>query len=394
MDLFKFCGKIALGKDSDKFHPVDRREFSSGWTNTTVRFNCLSDMNRILCTTQGGKWKDDSKNVIKTFSKSTTDANGNVTRGEMIDIPWNKRFDADQIDKVAGFRKFVCDTGDIKMRYRLQDVVGNKTEIDEELVAVGINSIDDAKIALEKSLAKKKVFLSEYDFAEYIARVAASEKFKDKLFYISGFYDVAYNAEKDRFYTNYHVNRVVLAPDDAEPNTELKIDFYFGENAWNDNQYEETGKVYISGWINYYDNMVKKNGFMPLIVAVKENSKKVAALKRKFEVDDSDAIKQIGLTLKVIDGAERVEITMDMLDEETRSDIELGLLDFEELKRELGGVTIGDRISELKFIELTPKKNSVQNTIYTIDDMHAAKAVQVEETEDIDIFSDDDEDDL
>lgn len=391
MDLFKFCGKIALGKDSDKFHPIDRREFSSGWTNTTVRFNCLSDTNRILCTTQGGKWKDDSKNVIKTFSKSTTDANGNVTRGEMIDIPWNKRFDADQIDKVAGFRKFVCDTGDIKMRYRLQDIVGNKTEIDEELVAVGINSIDDAKMALEKSLAKKKVFLSEYDFAEYIAKVAASEKFKDKLFYISGFYDVAYNAEKDRFYTNYHVNRVVLAPDDAEPNTELKIDFYFGENAWNDNQYEETGKVYISGWINYYDNMVKKNGFMPLIVAVKENSKKIAALKRKFEVDDSDAIKQIGLTLKVIDGAERVEITMDMLDEETRSDIELGLLDFEELKRELGGIAIGDRISELKFTELTPKKNSVQDTNYTIDDMHAAKAVQVEETEDIDIFSDDDE---
>lgn len=394
MDLFKFCGKIALGKDSDKFHPVDRREFSSGWTNTTVRFNCLSDMNRVLCTTQGGKWKDDSKNVIKTFSKSTTDANGNVTRGEMIDIPWNKRFDADQIDKVAGFRKFVCDTGDIKMRYRLQDIVGNKTEIDEELVAVGINSIDDAKMALEKSLAKKKVFLSEYDFAEYIARVAASEKFKDKLFYISGFYDVAYNAEKDRFYTNYHVNRVILAPDDAEPNTELKIDFYFGENAWNDNQYEETGKVYISGWINYYDNMVKKNGFMPLIVAVKENGKKVAALKRKFEVDDSDAIKQIGLTLKVIDGAERVEITMDMLDEETRSDIELGLLDFEELKRELGGITIGDRISELKFTELTPKKNSAQDTIYTVNDMHAAKAAQVEETEDIDIFSDDDEDDL
>lgn len=391
MDLFKFCGKIALGKDSDKFHPVDRREFSSGWTNTTVRFNCLSDMNRVLCTTQGGKWKDDSKNVIKTFSKSTTDANGNVTRGEMIDIPWNKRFDADQIDKVAGFRKFVCDTGDVKMRYRLQDIVGNKTEIDEELVAVGINSIDDAKIALEKSLAKKKVFLSEYDFAEYIAKVAASEKFKDKLFYISGFYDVAYNAEKDRFYTNYHVNRVVLAPDDAEPNTELKIDFYFGENAWNDNQYEETGKVYISGWINYYDNMVKKNGFMPLIVAVKENGKKIAALKRKFEVDDSDAIKQIGLTLKVIDGAERVEITMDMLDEETRSDIELGLLDFEELKRELGGIAIGNRISELKFTELTPKKNSVQDTNYTVDDMHAAKAVQVEETEDIDIFSDDDE---
>ena len=390
MDLFKFCGKIALGKDSDKFHPVDRREFSSGWTNTTVRFNCLSDMNRVLCTTQGGKWKDDSKNVIKTFSKSTTDANGNVTRGEMIDIPWNKRFDADQIDKVAGFRKFVCDTGDVKMRYRLQDIVGNKTEIDEELVAVGINSIDDAKIALEKSLAKKKVFLSEYDFAEYIAKVAASEKFKDKLFCISGFYDVAYNAEKDRFYTNYHVNRVVLAPDDAEPNTELKIDFYFGENAWNDNQYEETGKTYVNGWVKYYDANVKDSGFMPMTVVVRESEKKLSALKRKFAVDGEDEIRTIGLVLKVIDGSERVEITMDMLSDEDKEDIEAGLISFEALKRQLGGSAIGERIQEIRYVSLMERKHIAEATAYTRDDMHAARMKPVEEVEDL-FANDDDE---
>lgn len=389
MDLFKFCGKIALGKDSDKFHPVDRREFSSGWTNTTVRFNCLSDMNRILCTTQGGKWKDDSKNVIKTFSKSTTDANGNVTRGEMIDIPWNKRFDADQIDKVAGFRKFVCDTGDVKMRYRLQDIVGNKTEIDEELVAVGINSIDDAKMALEKSLAKKKVFLSEYDFAEYIARVAASEKFKDKLFYISGFYDVAYNAEKDRFYTNYHVNRVVLAPDDAEPNTEMKVDFFFNSDSFDDSQMSETGKSYINGWVKYYDSNVKDSGFMPMTVVVRENGKKHAALKRKFAVDGDAEIYTIGLVLKIIDGSERVSITMDMLSDEDREDIEAGLISFEALKRQLGGSAMGERIQEIRYVSLMERKHIAESTAYTLDDMHAAMMKPVEDVEDL--FADDDE---
>lgn len=389
MDLFKFCGKIALGKDSDKFHPVDRREFSSGWTNTTVRFNCLSDMNRVLCTTQGGKWKDDSKNVIKTFSKSTTDANGNVTRGEMIDIPWNKRFDADQIDKVAGFRKFVCDTGDIKMRYRLQDIVGNKTEIDEELVAVGINSIDDAKMALEKSLAKKKVFLSEYDFAEYIARVAASEKFKDKLFYISGFYDVAYNAEKDRFYTNYHVNRVVLAPDDAEPSTEMKVDFFFNSDSFDDSQMSETGKSYINGWVKYYDSNVKDSGFMPMTVVVRENGKKHAALKRKFAVDGDAEIYTIGLVLKIIDGSERVSITMDMLSDEDREDIEAGLISFEALKRQLGGSAMGERIQEIRYVSLMERKHIAEATAYTRDDMHAARMKPVEEVEDL--FADDDD---
>lgn len=387
MDLFKFTGKISLPKDSDRFHPVDRRDFASGWSNTTVKFNCVSDTNRILCVVQGGRWKEDSKNVIKTFSKSTTDADGKAIKGEKIDIPWAKRFDADQIERVAAFRRFVCDTGDVRMRYRLQDVVDGKTEISEELVAAGIDSIDAAKVALEKSLAKKRVFLSEWDFAEHMAKVAASDKFKDKLFHISGYYDIAYNADKDRYYTNYHVNKVVLAADDAEPNTELKVDFYFGENAFDDSQHEETGKAHITGWVGYYDTSVKRNGFMPLTVTVKESEKKVAAIKRKFTVDDADAIKQIGLTLKVIDGAEVVELSMDMLDDETREDIECGLLDWETVKRELGGRAVGDRISELRFVELTPKKNMVQDTVYTVSDMHAAKIKPVEEVEDL--FDDD-----
>lgn len=394
MDTFNFCGRISLGKENEKFHPIDRRNFQSGWTNTTVRFNCLSGSNRIVCTTQGGKWQDEKKNVIKTFSKSVTDEGGNVTKGQVIEIPWSKRFDEDQIDKVAGFRKFTVDLGDIQMRYKLQNLIRafeNDTETEELIEETGISNLEDAKAALEKSMAKKKVFLSEWDFAEYMAKVAASEKLKNKLFYISGNYDVNYNAENEKFYTNYRVNRVILAPDDAVPNTEFKVDFYYGEDAWDDSQYDETGKCYVKGWFSYYDNALKKNGFMPVAIAVKEdNEKKLKGLKRKFTVDDG--IKQIGLTLSVIEGAERVEITMEMLDEETRDDIECGLLSFEEVKRQLGGRANGERISELRFAELTPKKNVPQDTMYSIDDMHAAKEeVDAVEEPEIDIFDEDDD---
>lgn len=398
MDTFNFCGRISLGKENEKFHPIDRRNFQSGWTNTTVRFNCLSGSNRIVCTTQGGKWQNDAKNVIKTFGKTVTNADGSVTKGEIIEIPWSKRFDEDQIDKVAGFRKFTVDLGDTRMRYKLQNLIKafeNDTETEELIEETGVSNLEDAKAALEKSMAKKKVFLSEWDFAEYMAKVAASEKLKNKLFYISGNYDVNYNADNEKFYTNYRVNRVVLAPDDAISSTELKTDFYYGENAWNDSQHDETGKCYVNGWLSYYDNALKKNGFMPVAIAVKEdNEKKLKGLKRKFTIDDG--IKQIGLTLSVIEGAERVEITMEMLDEETRDDIECGLLSFEEVKRQLGGRANGERISELRFAELTPKKNVPQDTMYSIDDMHAAKE-DTEVTDDIDepeidIFDEDDDD--
>ena len=393
MDTFNFCGKIALGKENEKFHPIDRRVFQSGWTNTTVRFNCLSGSNRILCTTQGGKWQDDKKNIVKTFSKSVTDENGNVTKGEAIDIPWVKRFDADQIDKVAGFRKFTVDLGDLKMRRKLQNLIKafeNGTDADELIEETGISNIEDAKAALEKSIAKKKVFITEWDFAEYVAKLAASDKYKKNLFYISGNYDITYNSEKEVYYTNYRVNRIALAADDAALSTELKIDLYYGENAWDDSRYEETGKYNVNGWLSYYDNTLKKNGFMPIVIAVKEDDeKKLNVLKRKFTVDDG--IKQIGLTLSVLEGAERVEITMEMLDEETREDIECGLLTFEDVKRQYGGRINGEKVSELRFAELTPKKNVPQDTMYAVEDMHAAK-MEVIEDADIDIF--DDEDDL
>ena len=383
MNVFSFCGKIALGKETEKFKPIERKNFTSKWMNTTVKFNCISGTNRILCVAQGGKWEDDAKNSVKTFSKSVTDENGNVTKGTNIEIPWGKRFDKDQIDKVAGFRKFVCDIGDTKLRYALQDLVAafeKGTATDEMMEELSIYNLDDAKAALEKSQAKRREFISEWDFAEYLIKVCQSDKLKDKKFYISGAYDVQYNPVNGKFYTNYHVNRVIMAPDDADPSTELKIDFFYGEDAWDDSACEETGKCFINGWVSYYDSNkeVRKNGFMPFTVTVREeNERKLARLKEKFETDEN--VKQIGLTLKVIEGAERVEITMDMLDEETREDIECGLVDFEDVKRALGGNTYGDRISEIRFEELTGDKNKPQDTTYTMSDMHPARKEETDE---------------
>lgn len=400
-NVFNFTAKISLPKETEKFKPIDKKEFASSWMNTTVKFNAISGTNRVLCLVQGGKWSNDSKNTVKTFGKSTTDANGNVTKGVAIEIPWAKRFDKTEIEKVAGFKKFVADTGDYKERYKLQDLVKafeNGTVTDEQMAEFGIETLEDAKAALEKSQAKRREFVSEWDFAEFVAKLVSSDKYKNALFNISGNYEVTYSADKDRFYTNYHVNRITLAAEDAEPTTELKVDFFYGENAWDDSAFEETGKVLVNGWFNYYDSNLKKNGFQNVAIVIREdNEKKRNALKRKFTVDEG--IKQIGLTLNVIEGAEVIELTLDMVDDETREDIECGLLDWETVKRELGGRAIGDRVSELRFAELTPKKNVAQDTVYGIDDMHPAREEVVEDDandEDEDVVTDifDDEDDL
>lgn len=395
MAVFNFCGKIALGKETDKFKPIERNTYDpSRWMKTSVKFNCVSDTNRVMCTAQAGKNEDDSKNSVRTFTKSVKDENGNVTKGTLIEIPWNKRFDADQVEKVAGFRKFVVDTGDTRMRYKLQNLVEafeNGTDTSKLIEETGVATLADAKAALEKSKAKKKEFLSQWDFVEHLIKVCQSDKFKDKKFYISGTYDVQYNPVNDKFYTSYSPNRVILASDDAELSTKMEMDFFFGEGAFDDSVYEETGKCFINGWISYYDSNkeIKKTGFKPVTITVREDDeKKLKVLKRKFDIEEG--IKQLGLTLAVIEGAERKSITMDDLDEETREEIECGLLDFDEVVKALGGNVFGDRISELRFVEFMANKRKVEDTTYELSDMCPARKEVVDVEKIIsDVFDED-----
>ena len=395
-NTFEFVGKISQIKDSEKFHPIEQKAFNSGWENYTVRFNCISDTNRVMIMAQGGRWKDVSKNgPIKTVSKDVYDDNGNRTKGEKIEIQYAKRFDADQIDRVAAFRRWDVNLGSAEDYTSCKTLVRafeNDTVTDDMIEQSGCDSLEKAKAALEKINNKRKLFLTEYDFCEYLAKLVQSDKYKDSLFKIKGNYDVSYNADKKQFYTNYHVNSVALANKDAVSETTMKIDFFFGNNAWDDSVYENTGKIILNGWVQYYDANLKKNGFKDFAVIVREtNEERLNALSRKFNCED-DEIKQIGLTLSVIEGAQRIELTEDMLSDEEREDLKYGLVDWDDLKKAYGNTLIGDRLSELRFATLTAKKSVSQDTIYHNEDMRPAVMAVVENIDnDIDVLDDDDD---
>ena len=384
MNNFTFVGKIQAIKDTESFHPVEKKTFDSGWSMTTVKFNCISGTNRIMCLVQGGKWNDEKKNVVKTIAKTVTKEDGSVTRGEKIEIPWNKRFDEKEIEKVAGYRKFVVDLGDAQMRYALQNAVkafeeGNIT--DELIAKTGCNTLEDAKAALEKSMARRHVFLAESDFADFMVKVVASDKIKDTLFRISGYQEAQYNAEKDRFYVNYRVNRVDIAKEGLNPATDMNIDFYFGKDCVNDDDFDETGVGYINGYTTYFDNMVKKNGFMPMILVVRDKAK-LNVMKRRLVADD-DEIKNVGFVGEVIQGANMSAITMEDLSDEDREDIECGLVTFEDLVAARGGQKVGDYITEIRLSGWNARKKTIEDTTYTVDDMHPARADVNEDDDDI-----------
>ena len=391
-NTFEFVGKISAMKETEKFKPIDRKTFDSKWQSLTVKFSCISDTNRIMLTAQGGKWEDDKKNIVKTFSKTTTDKNGNVVKGTNIEIPWAKRFDQAEIDKVAGFKKFYVDTCDNRsLRYQLREAVNNNNITDELLEQIGVDSEEEAKAALEKMENKYRVFLSEWDFCEYIIRVLNSDRVKDKLFKFSGTYDIQHNASKGTFYRNYRVNRITMVDDNTEFATDMKLDVYFGNDAWDDSSYDETGKIHVNGWTDYYDSTFKKKGFDELHLVIREDDeKKINLLKKRFSSDGSE-INKIGVVVSVLDGAERAELTVDMLSEDDREEYEAGLTTWADLRKKYGATVMGDRVRELRFKKLDPE-NKLQDTAFTLDDMHAARADEVKE-EDLpfDLFDDDEE---
>lgn len=393
MDVFEFYGEIKPIKETDKFKPISKTEYKSGWCNVTTNFNVVSGFNRVMCQAKGGMWTDPKKNSVKTFSKSTTDENGKTTKGEPITIAWDKRNDPSEVDRVAGFRRYIVDLGNKKIRYALQRIVESGTITDEQKAETGCDTVEAVKEALEKSNNKRKIFIAESDFAEYCAKLVQSDKIAGSKFKITGDYEVQYSADKQKFYTNYHVRRIELMGNDVEEKLLLKTEFYFGADAWDDSSYAENEKILVNGFVKYYDSSVKDYGFKPMTIVVTGTEKKVNALKKKFACDDG-AIKCINLDLDVVDGAERKEIRLEDLDPEVQEDIEMGILDFETVKREMGGGIAGPRVSELRFAGLGSTKGA-QETAYTTDDMYPA-VVKVKETEEddesVDLFSDDDDD--
>lgn len=371
---FTFYGKIIPAKATEKFSPVNRKSFSSGWTNTTCKFNVLSGTNRIMVTVQGGKWVDDSRNSIITTGQKPEGGG----KRETVTIPWEKRFEKSEIDKVAAFRHYVVDLEDKGTRMKLNSLVkafedGSVT--DEIIEESGYNTLEDAKEALDKANKRRHVFISAYDFSEYMTKVVASDKIKDKIFRISGNQEISYN--NGRFYTNYMVNRVELASN-VETSTNMVVDFYFADDCVSENE----DVSYLNGWSSYYDSSLKKNGFFPVSIAIR-NEKDLKLIKKKFVVGESE-VANVGLSVNVIDGADRVEITMDDLDDETKAEIEAGWMTFEEVVRAMGGNKIGERITELRFAGLNPRKNKVEDTTYSVEDMKPAMNV-VADDEDEDL---------
>lgn len=399
---FKMVGKISLGKKTDKFNPYDEHPYDSGWVKRRIMFNAICGDNRHLLTVDSGSFADGHGDVY-TFSKSSVDENGNKVKGKSLKIPFKDRFTSPKIAEVAEFKKFIIDLEKPGRRFKLEKAAEKVKEgtslTDEEIEDLGIENESEVNKALEKSKKKRHEFISEWDFAEYIKKVIDSGKYNDKKFYIKGYGEYQYSDKNDRVYESYIPTHIYLAEDDREEYCTATINVLYNSESLDDMSVEEKGKYYINGYMMQYDRNRKENIPCPVTVtvpiapedAVDKDKKKVEAIKHKFTVED-DTWKELGVVVKMLNGAQKVEITDDMLTDEQKEDLDCGLITLDDIRADLGGSVYGDRVQEYQFEKIARGFTKGRNdTVYTDDDM-VIKPIEEELPEGTeDLFEEDDD---
>lgn len=362
-----FVGKIRKVKDG-----YSEQEFSGGLIKRRLRFMALCGNSTQWLEVSALVWKDEKKNKVYTL-KSVDGA-----KDEKQTVEWSQRLDPDVIASVPGYKRFVVDTDYFAHRKELED-----------------KGLEDE---LEKSKKKRKEFIHESDFIDYLIKVLDNDKSKDMIFRINGTAEYSYGSKNDMFYRSFVPQKIFRVPDDTEQCCNGSMKLYFAEEAVDDTRVDETGDYIISAFVDYYDQNIKKNAFAPIVVKINKEHKMANGFKKRFSKAEGDEIKELGVGVDFVNGASQVDITMDMLTDEQRESIEDGMITFEELKAELGGKANGARVTEIRLIGLMKGySNGVVDTVYTIDALKK-RPIREENTtseeEVADIFDDDEEDDI
>lgn len=399
---FEMIGKISFGKETEKFKPYSETTYDSGWVRRKIMFNAICGDNRHLLTVDAGSFADGHGDVY-TFSKGSVAENGERIKGESLKIPFKDRLTSPKLAEVAEFKKFIFDLEKPGRRYKLEKAVEKIKEgtslTDEELKEIGLENELEVEDALKKSNKKRHEFISEWDFVEFIKEVIASEKYKNNKFLIRGNGDYSYSDNKQQVYEHYVPQRIYLADDDVEEYSTATIKVLYDSDSLDDLSIEEKGKYYVNGYMMEYDRNRKSNIPVPVTITIPVTSddatdkekKKIEGIKRKFTVED-DSYKELGIEVKMLNGAQRVEITEDMLTDEQKDDLECGLITLDDIRADLGGNVYGDRIQEYQFFKIARGFTKGRNdTVYTSDDM-IIKPIEADLPEGVEnLFEDDDE---
>lgn len=404
---FSFVGKIVPCKESDSFKPYSVTKFDSGWAKTAIRFNIVCGTNRHLLESSCLTPENIKDATIYTYAKGAENSDGSKEEGKNIQVPYADRKNPDIVAQVPYYKKFIVDIEFPNRRYELEHAIDKFKDgsiTDEEMTKLGIKTIEECETAYETSKQKRHEFIWEYDFIEYLNKFVNNPKIKDMLFHIKGEYVLDYSEKDGKWYRHLKPTSIYRCNDDEKIESSAEFQVVFDNNAVDDSDFEETGKIHLNLWVGQYlGKPYKATKYAPMtfnIVANKEDEKSIKMAKAmskrfKFPDDYEGEYREYGIKAELIDGAPIIEISMDNLTEEQRENIEMGWCTLEDIKRELGKPMYGDKVQEMIVTGFyAGYTNGSKDTTLTADDvtvvMCALESAEVPFADE----EDDDDDDI
>jgi hypothetical protein len=380
-NTFEIVGKLSIGKESEKFKPFEQTSYNSGWAKSRLLFNVQAAENRHMLQIEG-MYKEDGTGTLYTFTKGVVDPTTHErAKGESLQVAWKDRNKPEILEKVAEFKKFVVDLEQYGRRYKLENAIEKQNEgtlTDEELSELGVDA-EELQVELEASKKKRKEFLSEYDFTEFLYKLLSSDKFKDKVFKVSG--NIVHSEYNGKFYKKLIPSRIYLVPSDTEQTSTGVFNVFYNKESLDTASHSSTKKYYVNGFVRDYDGQRKEQVPCPIQLVLDDTnedekvSKVVNIIKKQFEVKDT-SWKEFGVKVKLLDGAQKAEITEDMLTDFQKEMLELEAITMDDIRKEIGGDVYGERVQEIVVVNVSKGFTKGRKDTVYLDSDFVVKAVE------------------
>ena len=380
MNTFEFVGTLSIPKATEKFKPVADYD-KSHWKGHKVTFQVKNNENNTQLVEVMGGFNKDGSTVIKT----TANEKGDDGKYKKLEIKWADRNKPENIQAVANFRKFVFDMDVEADRWAIQRQIkaleASSTDSDAIVflqenygMTEGANALEFAKDLLAKSLAKRKEFLSEYDFVEFLK--TAIPKCGNNVFVVTGVIESSiYNGKGSQ---KFKVQQVKLAAPGTPQKFRGEMEIYFDNSCLDESMFTDIRKYFLNGYVRNYSSAHKKEIGIPTTVVIDgskfDASNEIATrqlnfLKSLFTVEEKENFSVCGVKCVFANGVQKVEVTEDMLSPFEKEQIFLGLASIEDFKKAYGQAN-GEREREIKVVGLSTQylKTGSKETAYTLSD--------------------------
>ena len=358
-NTFQFIGKISRRKEN----AFVEKSFDSGWIINELNFSMVCGDNVQFLRASGGMWgeKHSSKNSIMTYKYNE---NG---KDEPITIKWDDRLNPEIVATIANYRTYTVDT----------EIIADRKTVEE---------IGD-EVAIEASKKKHKVFITAIDFVKWLDKVTSNEKTKDWIWKVTG--EVEYSYSKGIWYRNFVPRRVYHVDPTTEQQCIGTIKTFFTDDCVS----EDDNTYYFNTYTQYYDQQCKKNCFTPAPIVVPKTHPKAKGFAKIFGKVEDGEVREFGVSVLYINGAQRVQITEDMLSDEQIELLEMNMITMDDVRRDLGDTVYGERKTETRAEAIARGYTSgSKDTAYQAEDLVKTPMKNELKEEVVDIFADSDED--